>query len=487
MLGVLVVAASWRGRASSGCTTWSTRSPTSSTRSTRATLPAGPLGVELDDVTFGYTRREPVLDGCRLTVAPGETVALVGPPGSGKSTVALLLPRFYDPQDGRAAPRRGAAAVAAAGRPAQRAGRGVRGGVPVLRHHPGQHRLRPPRRHGRARSWPRREAAQAHEFIDEPARRLRHGGRRARAHAVRRPAPAGRAGPGAAHRPAGAGARRRDVRGRHRHRGRDPRRRCARSRRAAPRCSSRTGAPRWRWPTGSPCSTAAGWSTSARTTSCVGPVRAVPRAARGIGDGADADAARRRARGRRSPPRAVAARRAGPDRRAHGSAGRPRPRRWRRRRPGLWNSAAARHPRAAGRGRGAAAGHRRAPAARSTRPHPIPASGCARLLRPVRGLRRRGRSLLVALDALSALALPRHRPVRHRRRHHRRARPASCVVAALLGAGRRGGDWLVIGAGDGGHRRGPARACSTCCGCGASPTCSGSASTTTSASWPAGS
>ncbi|WP_344727345.1 ABC transporter ATP-binding protein [Pseudonocardia yunnanensis] len=63
-------------------------------------LPEGPLAVELDHVRFGYGRREPVLDGVSLRVEPGETLALVGPAGSGKSTVALLLPRFYDPQEG---------------------------------------------------------------------------------------------------------------------------------------------------------------------------------------------------------------------------------------------------------------------------------------------------------------------------------------------------------------------------------------------------
>jgi ATP-binding cassette subfamily B protein len=63
-------------------------------------LPDGPLAIELDGVRFGYTRDEPVLDGISLRVEPGETVALVGSAGSGKSTVALLLPRFYDPQAG---------------------------------------------------------------------------------------------------------------------------------------------------------------------------------------------------------------------------------------------------------------------------------------------------------------------------------------------------------------------------------------------------
>jgi ATP-binding cassette subfamily B protein len=59
-------------------------------------VPAGPVEVELDAVSFGYTRSEPVLDGISLRVAPGETLALVGTAGSGKSTVSLLLPRFYD-------------------------------------------------------------------------------------------------------------------------------------------------------------------------------------------------------------------------------------------------------------------------------------------------------------------------------------------------------------------------------------------------------
>ncbi len=64
-------------------------------------LPAGPLSVELDDVRFGYTSDEPVLDGVSLRVEPGETLALVGAAGSGKSTVAMLLPRFYDPRGGQ--------------------------------------------------------------------------------------------------------------------------------------------------------------------------------------------------------------------------------------------------------------------------------------------------------------------------------------------------------------------------------------------------
>lgn len=60
-------------------------------------LPAdAPASVEFEDVRFGYDASRPVLDGFSLTIEPGETVAVVGASGSGKSTVSLLLPRFYD-------------------------------------------------------------------------------------------------------------------------------------------------------------------------------------------------------------------------------------------------------------------------------------------------------------------------------------------------------------------------------------------------------
>ncbi|MFC6090231.1 ABC transporter ATP-binding protein [Saccharothrix lopnurensis] len=63
-------------------------------------VPSGPVAVELRDASFGYTRSEPVLSGVSLRVEPGETLAVVGTAGSGKSTISLLLPRFYDVQSG---------------------------------------------------------------------------------------------------------------------------------------------------------------------------------------------------------------------------------------------------------------------------------------------------------------------------------------------------------------------------------------------------
>ncbi|MDE3122019.1 MAG: ATP-binding cassette domain-containing protein, partial [Paracoccaceae bacterium] len=59
--------------------------------------------VAFEDVTFRYPTRPEVsaLDGISLSVAPGETVALVGPSGAGKTTIIQLLQRFYDPEAGR--------------------------------------------------------------------------------------------------------------------------------------------------------------------------------------------------------------------------------------------------------------------------------------------------------------------------------------------------------------------------------------------------
>jgi ATP-binding cassette subfamily B protein len=63
-------------------------------------LPDGRGAIEMRDVTVAYEGSQPVLRDVSLSVAAGETVALVGPTGSGKTTLAALIPRLYDPIEG---------------------------------------------------------------------------------------------------------------------------------------------------------------------------------------------------------------------------------------------------------------------------------------------------------------------------------------------------------------------------------------------------
>src|ERR1700685_2703876 len=65
------------------------------------TLPRIRGEVRFDDVSFRYGDGEYALQHIDLTVPPGQTLALVGETGAGKSTFAKLIARFYDPSSGR--------------------------------------------------------------------------------------------------------------------------------------------------------------------------------------------------------------------------------------------------------------------------------------------------------------------------------------------------------------------------------------------------
>jgi len=57
--------------------------------------------IDLDQVSFAYDRAKPVLDRIDLTVTKGETIAIVGPTGGGKSTLVNVICRFYEPTSGQ--------------------------------------------------------------------------------------------------------------------------------------------------------------------------------------------------------------------------------------------------------------------------------------------------------------------------------------------------------------------------------------------------
>jgi ATP-binding cassette subfamily B protein len=64
-------------------------------------LSAGPGAISFEGVTFAYASGRPVLEDVDLDLPPGRTVALIGHTGSGKTTLAALVPRFYDATEGR--------------------------------------------------------------------------------------------------------------------------------------------------------------------------------------------------------------------------------------------------------------------------------------------------------------------------------------------------------------------------------------------------
>src|SRR5699024_4472035 len=58
--------------------------------------------VDVKDVTFTYPNSlQPILQGISFSVAPNETIAIIGATGSGKTTFFQLLPRLYEPDDGK--------------------------------------------------------------------------------------------------------------------------------------------------------------------------------------------------------------------------------------------------------------------------------------------------------------------------------------------------------------------------------------------------
>ena len=185
---------------------------------------AAPRGhLRLEGVEFAFPDARPgtpVLRGVDLDIEPGETVALVGATGSGKTVLTALVPRLYDVTGGRVHHRRRRRPRARPAPPAVAGRDRVRGPDPVLDERPGEPHPGPrpgdrPGHRGRDRAGAGHRPGR---LRPRPALGARHPDRRAGPGALRWPAPAARAGPGGARPPADPRARRHPVRARRAHR-----------------------------------------------------------------------------------------------------------------------------------------------------------------------------------------------------------------------------------------------------------------------------
>ena len=187
-------------------------------------LPRCAARSRFDDVTFAYAaaRTRPALADIDLDIPPGQTVALVGTTGAGKSTFAKLVARFHDPTPGASSSTATTCATSPSARCARSSGIVPQEAFLFSGHDRRQHRLRPPGRDDRRTSaTPRAPSAPTTFIAALPDGYDTEVGERGVA-PLGRPAPARRLRPRADRRPAHPRPRRGDLQRRHPHR--DPHR-----------------------------------------------------------------------------------------------------------------------------------------------------------------------------------------------------------------------------------------------------------------------